>query len=241
MKIIERLKAKETAPISCRVVSIAFLGDSVTQGCFECETDENGIFTNTVNDYKACYTEQVRLIFADLFPDVPVSVINAGLSGTAAYQGLERLERDVLSFSPDLLVVMFGLNDCHQDRGSRAYAADLGRIFDAAKNAGTEVVFITPNMMCTYRSPLVRGAQLSDISDKLIKAQNDGTFEEYIEAAKEMCRSMNVRVCDYYKLWKEMAHAGADTTALLANGINHPDRRMHRVLAELLVKTIMEE
>lgn len=241
MKIIEKLKAKERDPMGRRVVSIAFLGDSVTQGCFECETDEEGVFTNTVNDYAACYPEQVRLILAEMFPEAPVTVINAGLSGTTARQGVKRLERDVLSFSPDMLVVMFGLNDCHKNRGSKEYAADLGEIFRAAKAAGIELVFITPNMTCTRRSGLVRGKQLTAIANKLIRVQNDGTFDEYVAAAKDMCKREGVKVCDQYALWKKMAEAGTDTDALLANGINHPDRKMHRVLAETLIKTIMEE
>ena len=35
-----------------------------------------------------------------------------------------------------------------------------------------------------------------------------------------------------------MAQSGMDTTALLANGINHPCREMHGMFAELLYETI---
>ena len=36
MKIIELLKQKQEGLIKNKPVTIAFLGDSVTQGCFEC-------------------------------------------------------------------------------------------------------------------------------------------------------------------------------------------------------------
>lgn len=46
-----------------------------------------------------------------LYPEVPVNIVNAGISGDCAEGGLKRLERDVLSYNPDLIVVCYGLNE----------------------------------------------------------------------------------------------------------------------------------
>lgn len=43
--------------------------------------------------------------------DPGVKVINAGIGSQRAWHGLERLDRDVLRFDPDLVIVCFGFND----------------------------------------------------------------------------------------------------------------------------------
>jgi hypothetical protein len=57
-----------------------------------------------------------------------VVVLNAGISGNTAGDGLSRLERDVLSRDPDLVLISFGLNDmkrpgCNR-RGCETGSAD---------------------------------------------------------------------------------------------------------------------
>ena len=42
-----------------------------------------------------------------------VRVVNAGVRGNTSGQGLRRLERDVLSLRPWLVLVQFGFNDCN--------------------------------------------------------------------------------------------------------------------------------
>jgi lysophospholipase L1-like esterase len=39
------------------------------------------------------------------------TVINSGVSGDTAAGALERIDRDVLRFAPDLVIIAFGLND----------------------------------------------------------------------------------------------------------------------------------
>ena len=46
-----------------------------------------------------------------MYPAAAVSILNAGVSGARAVDGAQRLERDVLSRKPDLVVIAFALND----------------------------------------------------------------------------------------------------------------------------------
>ena len=110
MKIIEKIQEKQKDLYARKPITIAFLGDSVTQGCFDCyEPVPRKVETDFAAEWAYC--EKVKKILNKLYPSVPFSVINAGISGGSAYTGLNRLERDVLSYSPDLVVVCFGLND----------------------------------------------------------------------------------------------------------------------------------
>lgn len=110
MKIIEKIRKKSLCLRDSSPITIAFLGDSVTQGCFDVyRTSENS--AETYFDAEHAYHSLLRKIFGMLYPNVPLNIINAGISGDSASDGLKRLERDVLRVSPDLCVVCFGLND----------------------------------------------------------------------------------------------------------------------------------
>jgi lysophospholipase L1-like esterase len=48
---------------------------------------------------------------------MPVTVTNAGVTGYASYQGLQRL-KDILQYQPDMVLVCFGANDAHRVKQS---------------------------------------------------------------------------------------------------------------------------
>lgn len=111
MEIIKKMTAK-AVDNSMEGVTIAFLGDSVTQGCFEIYKNESGVI-EPVFDKRHSYPQYLYDMFCTLFPSVNVNIINAGISGDKAPKGLERLERDIVRHCPDLTVVCYGLNDKH--------------------------------------------------------------------------------------------------------------------------------
>ena len=239
MKIIEKLTAKSRDNFGNRSPVIAFLGDSVTQGCFEIYRD--GEWIRTVFDTESGYTEKTKEILRMLYPETSVSIINAGINGGSAKNGLERLQRDVLSHDPDLVVVCFGLNDCNDDSVQAAdYKASLKSIFAQCHAAGAEVIFMTPNMMNTYVGHTVTDDFAKTLGALFAERQNNGYFDGFIDAAREACAEENVPLCDCYKRWQDMYAQGVDTTALLSNGLNHPTREMHALFAWELVRTMFD-
>ena len=69
----------------------------------------------------------------------------------------------------------------------------------------------------------------------------DGAFDglpKSRDIVRDICRELDIPVCDAYQYWKELAASGVDTTARLANHINHPDAGMHTVFAQLLAAMI---
>jgi len=238
MKIAEKLKAT-TIDRHKAGVTIAFLGDSVTQGCFELYL-ENGEM-QTVFEQQSAYCRRVFDLLAMLYPRVPVNIINAGRSGDRASRGVHRLERDVLRHNPDLVVVCYGLNDCRRDEGSvETYQNALREIFTAVQAAGCELIFMTPNMMNTAVSPHVTEPKFIRVAEDTMGRQNDGIFDAHLDAARALCAEMSVPVCDCYKIWQSMYRGGVNVTELLANKINHPTREMHQLFAYELVKTMLE-
>ncbi|MBQ9801814.1 MAG: GDSL family lipase [Clostridia bacterium] len=241
MKIVEKMAVKAVENAAHEGVTIAFLGDSVTQGCFELYKKQDGSI-ETVFDKRYSYGMGVFDILCTLFPTVPVNIINAGISGDNAPAGLERLSRDVLRHAPDLTVVCYGLNDCGRSEvGRLRYTNALRGIFERVRETGSELIFMTPNMMNMGMSPHVVDPDIKAIAADTADKQNGGYFDAYINAARALCAEMGVPVCDCYAIWKNLAAQGVDTTELLSNKINHPTREMNRLFAYELVRTMFEQ
>ena len=111
--------------------------------------------------------------------------------------------------------------------------------FKKLQNAGIEVIFMTPNMMCTDVSPFLKDELLIETAIKCAQVQNSGMLEKFLEGAKQVAKQNGVRVCDCHAKWKALYESGADVTDLLANKINHPTREMHDLFAFSLVETMM--
>jgi lysophospholipase L1-like esterase len=240
MKISELLKQKQANKRSAKPVTVAFIGDSVTQGCFECYmTSETSL--ETVYDYKSAYSTRFGEILHLLYPSVQVNIVNSGISGDNAPGGAERFERDVLSYNPDLVVISFGLNDSVNGRdGLSKYTGALEKMFSALRERGTEAIFLTENYMCTKVSPhIMNEPKFASLARSFGRVQLEGMLAEYFAAAREVCERYGVKVCDLYPVWEAMAEAGVDTTELLANKLNHPVREFHYYMAMKLVETML--
>ena len=239
MKFIELLAKKQNDLYGARPATIAFLGDSVTQGCFE--LFESGRAIDTVFENKNAYSTRVNEILHTFFPKAHINVINCGISGDNAPNGLSRMERDILPFNPDLVVVSYGLNDCgNGEAGLEKYLNALDGIFKKVKEAGAECIFMTENMMNTHVSCHVTNPRFAEIAEGAAKRQNEGILDLYFESAKKVAVENGMRVCDCYAKWKAMHAAGVNTTELLSNYINHPIRELHYLFAYSLVETMLD-
>ena len=239
MEILNILSRSCSNPDKYRIPTIAFLGDSVTQGCFECFINEKGQMA-TEFDSQNAYHHYLEDILGYLFKETPVSIINAGISGTTARRSVERLDRDVLYHHPDLTIVCFGLNDCLQgEQGLNPYADSLRKIFTQLKESGSEVIFMTPNMMATRVSYKLKDQGLINAAKQCIDAQNNGVLDMYLERGKQVARECSVPVCDVYDKWKKMYAHGCSVTNYLVNSINHPSKEMHWLFAYSLLDTMI--
>lgn len=239
-KVVEKLKEKTKNMYGAEAITIAFLGDSVTQGCFECYlTSPTSI--GTVFDYKNAYSTRLKDILNMLYPNVQINIINSGISGDDVRNGEKRLERDILSYNPDLVIVSYGLNDStHGMDGLDAYTQSLSKIFAQLQERDIDVVFLTQNMMNSNVSSWLKEPALIDLAENFSKnIQNNGVLHSYFEAATKVCDKYNVKVCDLHSIWESLERIGVNTTELLANKLNHPIREMHYYMAIKLLETIL--
>jgi len=240
MKVIEKISKKDKDRYNNSPVTIAFLGDSVTQGCFECYELRKGV-VETVFDYPSSYSQRVREYLNILFPSAQINIINSGISGDGIVNGEKRLDRDILCYNPDLVVVSFGLNDCFNLDNIPKFKEALIKIINRLKEKNIEMIFMTQNIMCDHVSPKIsKDDFLKGIAERFMVVEKEGNVYKFFNEAKNVCKEYNVPICDMNAKWALMEKYGVDTTELLANSLNHPIREFHKYMAIELIETMFK-
>ena len=223
--------AEKNANMGAAPVLIVALGDSVTHGIMELN----------VIDQQAVYHHQLWQMLIARHPGCVFSVINAGVGGDNAPGALKRLDRDVIRHQPDLVLVGYALNDAGGGRENlsafdRDMTAVVGRI---RGETPADVVLLTPNFMNDRDNPLVaKQHRDANIIDRFIRIQTDGTLAAYAQSIRDLGKRLNVPVADVYAAWEKLRECGIDTTAMLTNGLNHPNSDGHRIAAELIMRIV---
>lgn len=115
---------------------VIFFGDSITQA----GAGPNG------------YITRFRKLLAERHADLNVEVIGAGISGNRVPDLEKRLDRDVLSKKPSVVVIYIGINDVWHSQQGRGTPKDefesgLKRLVTAIQKSGARVVICTPSVI----------------------------------------------------------------------------------------------
>ena len=226
MKVREKIMMDQAGLYEHGPINIVIFGDSVSHGA-----------VNGYMDYENVYWNILKKKLNQFRDYVPVNMINASIGGTTAKASRGRLERQVLIHDPDLVIVCFGLNDVNGRLED--YLGALENIFGRCKDAGAEVIFMTPNMLNTRVAEDTPEADYA-YAVKTARMQNSGKMDEFMAGAAVLAEKMGIPVCDCYAKWKALS-ACRDVTLLLANRINHPTSEMHQLFADSLYEMIMGE
>ena len=225
MKVREKILLDTDGLYEYGPINIVIFGDSISHGC-----------VNGYNDYENVYWNLLKRKLNQFRDYIPVNMINASIGGTTANASLNRMEKQVLSHSPDLVIICFGLNDVNNPLED--YIGSLRQIFEKCRSSGCDAIFMTPNMLNTYLADDTP-KECRDYAVKTADMQNSGRMDRYIYAAVNLADAMGIPVCDCYSKWKQLSKT-EDTTMLLANRINHPLPEMHKLFADSLYDMIME-
>ena len=217
--LMERAQLEKEGPIT-----IVAFGDSITHGAL----------AEGEMDYETVYWNCLRKKILEVRNYVPVNVINAGIGGIDAKSSIDRLESQVLSHNPDLIIICFGLNDVNGTLDD--YLGALKIIFEKCKASDSDVIFMTPNMLNTYVAADTDPGLL-EYAKVTAEFQNNGKMDLFIGSAVTLAEEMKIPVCNCYAKWKEL-YKTQDTTKLLANRINHPIREMHELFASMIYEML---
>lgn len=242
MQIISKLSVKNKSAYDHKPVTIGFLGDSVTNGCFEVfpiltEHGEDGI--DTIYEPENSYAMYLKKLLFEIYPRAQINIVNAGISGDSSCGGLARMDRDLIPYRPDLTVVCFGLNDSvNLDIPLKQYHDALTEIVKKLKDCGSEVILMTPQPICARVHSRLTEESLRALAKDFSEKFHDGTFTKYMDEMRAVAAEQNVPLCDVCKKWMTLYENGVDITDLLSNYLNHPTRNMHWLFAFSLAETM---
>lgn len=198
-KTLEKLKSAKPMKIVC-------FGDSVT-----------GVYYHTGS--RRAYTDMLGIAIKKGIPQADLTMVNAGISGHTTGNALARIERDVLKQRPDLVTVMFGLNDMTRVPLEQ-YRENLHKIIEQCRGIGAEVLLCTPNAVITTQSRPV---------EKL---------SQYCEVVREVGRKMQVPVCDCYEKLNAFRNQNPQAWRLFMSDEIHPNMAGHKKMAELIAESV---
>lgn len=89
--------------------------------------------------------------------------------------GVKRLERDVLDYKPDLVIVCYGLNDASRgDALLDTYEKSLAEIFERVTQTGAEVNFYDTQSQDRQCDRPTGDSIIDDVTEAVIKNETDG-------------------------------------------------------------------
>ena len=162
-----------------RAEKIVFFGDSITQ----LGGGPNGYVTLVANALKEKYG-----------PKAP-QVVNAGISGNKVPDLQLRLERDVLSQDPTVVVIYIGINDVWhwttpglKGTTKEVYDSGLRDIIWRSHAAGARVILCTPSVI----------GEKGDGENP-----EDKMLDEYTEISRKVARDTDTQLCDLHRDFRE--------------------------------------
>ena len=180
--------------------TLAAFGDSIVEGYRQPEG----------------WPEILERDLAGRFPGV--RVINAGISGDTAGDGLKRVRKDVLGHDPDVVLIAFGLNDMKNGVSLAQFESDLSGIIMEVATSGAQPVLLTTTRLQQGASILAR--------------LNPAPFNGSI---RSLARDRGIPLIDVNEQFK-----GLNTTKYLMDAA-HPNVEGYKALAAIIRKGLLGE
>ncbi len=198
-KLAAKVEAKQPVTVVC-------FGDSVT-----------GVYYHTGG--RRAYTAMVEIGLQQAYPETDITAINAGISGHTTVNALARIDNDVLAKKPDLVTVMFGLNDMTRVP-LEDYRANLKTIIAKCREIGAEVLLCTPNSVTTT------------------EGRPTEKLEEYVAVVREVAEAEATPLADCYADFVTLWQRDRFEWAMEMSDEIHPNMAGHKHIAEVIVEAV---
>lgn len=111
-------------------ITVGVIGGSITQGSLA-STPAN------------CYASKFNDWWVNKFPEAKVNFVNAGIGGTNSYLGVHRVDGQLLSYDPDVVIVEFSVNDTDRVMNKYSYDSLVRKILSHSTNPAVMLLFTT--------------------------------------------------------------------------------------------------
>jgi acyl-CoA thioesterase-1 len=185
---------------------IVALGDSITEGF-----NASGFAKVNVAPFQPCYAQLVANLLQQRFT-APVTLLNLGVRGTRADNGLTKISR-LTDAKPDLVMIAYGMN--HNEPGPK-FEAGIRALLEAVQTAAPQADVILV-------SPMTQAPAQGKIGAKFIA---------YRDALKNLTTAQ-VALADVTTPFTELLNR-KKFSDLSGNNINHPNDFTHRLYAQVI-------
>jgi len=168
---------------------------------------------------QASYPSRLEAALRAAFPGVELNVVNAGRSGETSAEMVARLDRDVLSHQPDLVIWQASGNEVLRDGDPGGFAALMRDGLRRLRAAGAEVV-----LMDNQRAPRILAAPASRRFDLAMQA---------------LARDERVPLFARSRLMQRWGEEGLPPSAVLAADDLHHNDHGYACLAEALAAALV--
>lgn len=204
----------ELEPINPLIVA---LGDSVTAGHFEAIMDEQGMYF--VQNLQQAYIEQFKQMLQEACGISTLNIINSGIAGDNIKGMQMRLERDVLRYDPDLVIINGALNWNRKKGTTEDYKRCLQEVIEQIQEQSkAELILVTPNMA--------------------VSTEKDAGLQARVDVIRTLAHEQKLILADVYAIWEDVCaqDPSLHLEDLLANRENHPTPYGHYIYAKVLMQ-----
>ena len=177
------------------------------------------------------YGRYVETYFLLRRPDLNLTFINAGIGGHSALNGLNRLDQDVLSHQPTVVVVNFGMNDAGYPAASphAAFIQNIDAIIERLRQGGVQrVIWVEPTP-----------AHIAGMSQQSKLADRQRQLERYVATMKRHQVKDDVIKVQWHDQMKQALNAAlAKPDFKLIPDRIHPNAAGHAVMAVEFLRQI---
>jgi lysophospholipase L1-like esterase len=190
-------------------VKIVCFGDSIT-----------GIYYHTGG--RRAWPEMLGIALKQIYPNSNAKIVNSGLSDDSTIRALARFERDVLVHQPDLVVVMFGMNDIVRLPRDQ-FRENLLKIVHLSQASGAAVILGTQNTI---------------VETEATGGRTNQKLAEFAEVVRQVGQSEQIPVADCYTAYETIRARDERTWQMLLSDPFHPNMNGHKRIAELVAEAI---
>lgn len=197
-------------------LKILFYGDSITTGC----SSSGNVNGGNVSPYCPPYPQLINVYLKNKFTS-EITYVNTAVGGKESSWGLANLKERVIDYAPDLVFIAFGMNEgAISGEFHKHYAKEMiDKIHKDLPN--TEIIFIStmlPNIESTWLQ------NHGEFANALLELENEYNF---------------IAVANVTEIHQYLFNIGKRYRDITANNINHPNDFIHRLYAQVTLKTLL--
>lgn len=212
----------QSAPVALKTGDrIVFLGDSITQA---------GVGPK---GYVTLVQQELDKKLGGAPKPMATEVIGAGISGNKVPDLEKRLERDVLSKKPTVVVIYIGINDVWHGESDPArgtmpdrFESGLAGIVDRIQASGARVILATPTAI----------GEKVDSGNKL-----DKKLDQYADITRALAKTKKTGLCDLRKAFHDYLQKSNPTnkeSGILTSDRVHLNDAGNRFVADEMLKAL---